>query len=280
MQWCFPFSGVRVSLGARPRWVLGASRYKQDGAVSAWAALGSQAKYSAQAFRWWPKPEGLLTEPSPWHHTPPPDMPGKTRKQGSMSRAILLPRTLTCADPTGRTPKSAPQRRQPSCYGVPSLCPWCPKSSPTGKQPCCRGGTRVTTVCLMKWSDHMERESCKGKRASDSTVPPRGHLHAVALTLPLINFIFQLTAQAGKWSSSTQFTVKQRGKPVHRARALLGINSIWRSKRGVFNFALSSFLISTIFCASCYQTEQKAELIGKKLTSGVEAGNIISQTGG
>lgn len=130
------------------------------------------------------------------------------------------------------------------------------------------------------WS--YDNRTLQRQRASDLTVPHRGNLHAVTLTLLLINFILQLTAQAGKWNSSTQFAVKQRGKPVHRAQALLDINSIWRSKRGVFNFALSSFLISTIFYASCYQTEQKAELIGsnklgKKLTSGVEAGNIILQ---
>lgn len=100
------------------------------------------------------------------------------------------------------------------------------------------------------------------QRASDLTVPQKGHLHTVTLALPFINFIFQLSAQPGKWNSSTQLIVKQRGKPVRRAQALLDINSIWRSKRGVFNFALSSFLISTIFYASCYQTEQKAELIG------------------
>ena len=72
----------------------------------------------------------------PGHHTPPPDMPGKTRKQGSVSWAILLPRTLICAGPTARTPKSETQRCQSSCYAIPSVCSWCQQfllsaSSPT-----------------------------------------------------------------------------------------------------------------------------------------------------
>lgn len=117
--------------------------------------------------------------------------------------------------------------------------------------------------------------------ASDSTVPHRGHLHAVTLTLTLINFIFQLTAQAGKSNGFIQFTIKQRSKPVHREQALLDINSIWRSKRGVFNFAYYfHFLIFTGFCSSCYQTAQKAELIGKTLSSAAGAENVISQTDG
>lgn len=59
---------------------------------------------------------------------------------------------------------------------------------------------------------------------------------------------------------------------------LLDINSIWRSKRGVFNFVLSLHLTSPIFC-SFYTSEKIERTInreqhtGKTLISGVETGN-------
>lgn len=44
--------------------------------------------------------------------------------------------------------------------------------------------------------------------------------------------------------------------------------------------SLTSFVVSTVFPASCYQAEQKAELAGKALTAGLGAGNIISAIDG
>lgn len=89
----------------------------------------------------------------------------------------------------------------------------------------------------IKESDHMTMGHCKDE---ELLIPLC--LTGVTYTLGLwhwhINFIFQLTAQAAKSNGFIQFTIKQRSKPVHREQALLDIDSIWRSKRGVFNFAL------------------------------------------
>lgn len=180
------------------------------------SSTGSPNWVSCSGFSWSPKPEGLLTGASPGHLLPPPNMPGKTGKQSSLSWAVLLPWTLICAEPKARAPKSERHRCQSLLQGF--------------------GDHKAYEVI---WSQ--DNRTLQRWRASDSTVPHGGHLHAVTLTLPLINFIFQLTAQAGKSNSFTQFTIKQRSKTAHREQALLDINSIWRSKRGVFNFALSSF---------------------------------------
>lgn len=62
--------------------------------------------------------------------------------------------------------------------------------------------------------DNRDNRTLERQRASTLTVPHRGHLPAQMLTLLLINSAFQLTAQAGKWNNSAEFTVQQRDKPV------------------------------------------------------------------
>lgn len=167
---------------------------------------GNQKKCPAQAFSWWPKPEELLIRAFTGHLMPPPNMPGKIGKQRSLSWAILLPRTLICAEPKARTPKSELQRVSSPAVLLPAwaVVPGAALSRGYGDHKAHQGIWSYDNGTLQRW------------RASHSTVPHRGHLHTGTLTLTLINFILQLTAQAGKSNSFIQLTIKQRSKPGNK----------------------------------------------------------------
>lgn len=271
IQWCFPFSELWVSLGDPPHWVLGTPWPKEGRAAPAQAAVGAQTKCPAQAFSWWPKPEGLLTEASPGHLMPPPNMPGETGKQSSLSWAILLPRTLICAELKARTPKSELQR----CQNSPAvLLPvWAVVAGAALSRGC--GITK-----LKKWSDHMTTGHCKGEelliRLCLTGVTYTLWLWHWHLLILFSNLLHKLANQMVSFNSP----LNKEASPCTGNKVYLISTQFEDQKEVCLTLHYFHFLIFTGFCSSCYQRAQKAELIGKTLPSAAGAENVISQTDG
>lgn len=140
------------------------------------------------------------------------------------------------------------------------------------------GVVRITK--LMKWSDQVITAHCKGEelliQLCLAGVTYTLWLWRCHLLILFSNLLHKLASQIASLNSPLNKEARQcTGNKLY-----LTSTQFEDQKEVCLTLHYLHFLIFTGFCSSCYQTAQKAELIGKTLTSAAGAENIISQTDG